>query len=131
VIDLDTNVLVRYLAQDDAVQSPLASRLIDGLTREAPGFISQVTLIETVWVLARSYKMSRTNIADTVEMLLRASEIIVEGAEVGYLALNTYRETKADFSDALIAHGGLLAGCRETLTFDKAAIRAPGMSLLT
>jgi len=130
MIGIDTNVLVRYLAQDDAIQSPLASRLIDGLTRDAPGFISQVTLVETVWVLTRSYKMSRTNMADTVEMLLRASEMIVEDAEIGYLALTTYRETKADFSDALIAHGGLLAGCRETLTFDKTALRAPGMTLL-
>jgi len=130
VIGIDTNVLVRYLAQDDAVQSPLASRLIDGLTRDTPGFVSQVTLIETVWVLARSYKMSRTHIADTVEMLLRASELIVESAEINYLALTTYRETKADFSDALIAHSGLLAGRRETLTFDKTALRAPGMALL-
>jgi len=130
MIGIDTNVLVRYLAQDDAVQSPLASHLIDGLTRDAPGFISQVTLIETVWVLARSYGMSRTNIANMVEMLLRACELIVEGEDIGYLALTTYRETNVDFSDAMIAHGGLLAGCKETLTFDKTATRAPGMTLL-
>jgi len=134
VIGIDTNVLVRYLAQDDAVQSPAAARLIDGFTRDAPGFISQVTLVETVWVLTRAYNaynMTRAAIADTVETLLRASELVVHDAEISYLALATYRATKADFSDALIAHGGLLAGCRETLTFDKAAAHAPGMKLLT
>jgi len=130
MIGIDTNVLVRYLAQDDAVQSPLASQLMDGLTRDAPGFISQVVLVETTWVLARSYKMARSRIADVIETLLRARELVVEGAEVGHQALATYRSTGADFSDALIAHAGLLAGCGETFTFDKAATAAPGMRLL-
>jgi predicted nucleic-acid-binding protein len=130
VIGIDTNILVRYLAQDDETQSPIASRIIDSFTTEAPGFISQVVLVETVWVLGRSYKMAREAIADTVETLLRARDLIIEGAEVGYLALATYRATKADFSDALIAHGGKLAGCVETLTFDKRAASDTGMRLL-
>lgn len=130
MIGIDTNVLVRYLAQDDETQSPAASRIVDGFTPEAPGFISQVALVETVWVLARSYKMGREAVADTIEALLRARELVVEGAEAGYLALATYRATTADFSDALIAHGGRLAGCRETLTFDKGAASAAGMRLI-
>jgi len=131
VIGVDTNVLVRYLAQDDEAQSPVASHIIDGFTQEAPGFISQVVLVETVWVLGRSYKMAREAIADTVEALLRARDLVIEGAEVGYLALATYRATRADFSDALIAHGGKLAGCLETLTFDKGAANDTGMRLLS
>lgn len=130
MIGVDTNVLVRYLAQDDEAQSPVASKIIDGFTSDAPGFISQVALVETVWVLTRSYKMTRDAVADTVEAVLRARELVVEGAEAGYLALATYRATKADFSDALIAHGGRLAGCRETVTFDKGAASATGMRLL-
>jgi len=131
VIGIDTNILVRYLAQDDEAQSPVASRIIDGFTPEAPGFISQVVIVETVWVLGRSYKMAREAIADTVEALLRARDLVIEGAEVGYLALATYRQTKADFSDAIIAHGGKLAGCMETLTFDKRAAKDTGMTLLS
>ncbi|MCW5712336.1 PIN domain-containing protein [Shinella sumterensis] len=130
MIGVDTNVLVRYLAQDDEAQSPVASKIIDGFTPDAPGFISQVALVETVWVLTRSYKMTRDAVADTIETLLRARELVVEGAESGYLALASYRATKADFSDALIAHGGRLAGCRETVTFDKGAASAAGMRLL-
>lgn len=130
MIGVDTNLLVRYLAQDDAVQSPVASKIVDGFTPEEPGYISQVVLVETVWVLTRAYKMPRGAIADIVESLLRAREIVVDRAEAGYLALATYRATKADFSDALIAHSGRLAGCRETLTFDKPAASHAGLSLV-
>nr|WP_234826244.1 hypothetical protein [Sinorhizobium meliloti] len=63
--------------------------------------------------------------------MLRAREIVVDRADAGYLALATYRATKADFSDALIAHGGLLAGCTETLTFDKLAADHAGMRLVS
>lgn len=130
MIGVDTNLLVRYLAQDDAVQSPVASQIIDGFTPDEPGYVSQVVLVETVWVLTRSYKMSREAIADIVGSLLRAREIVVDRADAGYLALATYRTTKADFSDALIAHGGRLAGCSETLTFDKPAASHAGLRLV-
>lgn len=129
MIGVDTNVLVRYLAQDDDAQSPVATRIIEGFTSEAPGFISQVAMVETVWVLTRSYKMTREAVAETIEALLRARELMVEGTEAGHLALMTYRATKADFSDALIAHSGRLAGFSETITFDKGAARAAGMRL--
>lgn len=129
MIGVDTNLLVRYLAQDDAVQSPVASRIIDGFTPDEPGYISQVVLVETVWVLTRTYKMAREAVADIIESLLRAREIVVDRADAGYLALATYRATKADFSDALTAHGGRLAGCSETLTFDKPAASHAGMRL--
>jgi predicted nucleic-acid-binding protein len=130
MIGVDTNLLVRYLAQDDTVQSPVASQIIDGFTPDDPGYISQVVLVETVWVLTRTYRMTREAIADIIESLLRARELIVDRADAGYLALATYRATKADFSDALIAHGGRLAGCTETLTFDRPAATHAGLRLV-
>lgn len=130
MIGVDTNLLVRYLAQDDAAQSPVASQIIDGFTLDEPGYISQVVLVETVWVLARTYKVSREAIATIIESLLRAREIVVDRADAGYLALATYRATKADFSDALVAHGGRLAGCSATLTFDKPAATHAGLHLV-
>nr|WP_234826245.1 hypothetical protein [Sinorhizobium meliloti] len=66
MIGVDTNLLVRYLAQDDTTQSPLASQIIDGFTPEAPGYISQVVLVETVRVLTRSYRMSREAVASVI-----------------------------------------------------------------
>jgi len=131
VIGIDTNVLVRYLTQDDALQSARATTLIEGFNQSTPGFVAQVVLVEMVWVLSRSYKMKREAIADILETLLRSQELVVEQAAAGLLALATYRETKADFSDALLAQAGLLAGCHETLTFNKAAASASGMRLLS
>lgn len=50
MIGLDTNVLVRYLAQDDPTQSPRATEIIEQeISKEKPGYISSVVLVETVW----------------------------------------------------------------------------------
>ncbi|MDF3856172.1 MULTISPECIES: PIN domain-containing protein [Paracoccus] len=130
MIGIDTNVLVRYLAQDDATQAAIATEIVEGFTPEAPGYISQLVLVETVWVLTRAYRMTREAIADAVEVLLRSRELIVERSEAGYLALATYSSTKADFADALIAHGGRLEGCSETVTFGRGAASHAGMRLL-
>ena len=73
MIGLDTNVLLRYLVQDDPVQSPRATEIITRrLTEEEPGFISLVTILEVVWVLKSLYKRSREEIANAIEMLLAA-----------------------------------------------------------
>ena len=71
MIGLGTNVLVRYLAQDDAAQSVRATALIEqGLTVDEPGYICIVAMVETVWVLDRAYRMGGTEIAAVVERLL-------------------------------------------------------------
>ena len=64
---LDTNVLVRYLLQDDARQSPRASRLIESLSADAPGFVPVVTLVELAWVLGAGYKLARVQLAAVLE----------------------------------------------------------------
>lgn len=73
--------------------------------------------------------MTREQIADSFEALLRAREVMVEPAKAGYLALASYRTAKADFADALIAHGDRLEGCSETVSFDRGAARQAGMRL--
>jgi predicted nucleic-acid-binding protein len=131
VIGLDTNVVVRFLVQDDEVQSPIATRFMSRLSRERPGFISAAVLAEIVWVLSRAYKASRKDIAKAVEGLLRSAELIVENADASYRALGVYRASKsAEFADALIAQTAALAGAKETVTFDRNAAAALGMRLL-
>jgi len=131
VIGLDTDVVVRFLAQDDEVQSLIATRLIARLSRERPGFISSVVLAEITWVLSRAYKTSRDDIATAVEGLLRSAELIVENADAAYRALAMYQaSTSAEYADALIAQIAALAGASETVTFDRAAVAALGMRLL-
>jgi predicted nucleic-acid-binding protein len=73
MIGLDTNILVRYLTQDDPVQSPMATDIIEfRLTEENPGFISIVALVETVWVLDRAYGLADDEIAAALERMLQA-----------------------------------------------------------
>lgn len=129
MIGLDTNVLVRYIAQDERAQAALAGRLIESFTAEAPGFVSTVTLVETVWVLTRAYKTAKAEILLIVEGLLRARELVIEDAETHYLALNQFEATTVDYADAVIAQAGRRAGCEFTATFDRRAASS-GMRLL-
>jgi len=131
VIGLDTNVVVRFIAQDDEIQSPVATRFISRLSREQPGFISAVVLAEITWVLSRAYKASREDIAKAVEGMIRSAELIVENAEAVYRALGVYQaSTSVEFADALIAQTAALAGAKETVSFDRKAAAELGMRLL-
>ncbi|MGO9265334.1 MAG: PIN domain-containing protein [Candidatus Binataceae bacterium] len=131
MIGLDTNVIVRYLAQDDVRQAAVATRLIEGsLTAEARGFISIVTLAEVAWVMASNYRATRVAVADIVEGLLTAPQLMLERADVIWRALRAYRDSKADFSDAVIVELGRDAGCSKTVTFDRNASAHPGFQAL-
>ena len=127
---LDTNVLVRYLMQDDAAQAAKASRLIERCSAEEPGFIAMVVLVELVWVLESSYGIERARIAAALELLLRTRELRVEQAGTAWHAVRMYRDSRADFADTLIARCAAAAGCERTLTFDRDAARLSGMALL-
>ena len=131
MIGLDTNVLVRYFAQDDPTQSRRATALIEQqLTEEIPGFISVVALTKTIWVLERMYHLTREQIAIVVERVLEADVLVVEHeAEVG-TALAAVWEGLGSFGDALIAAINAQAGCPRTLTFDRKALRLPGFEPL-
>jgi len=79
MIGLDTNILVRYLAQDDPVQSPKAREILERrLTEKDPGFVSVVAMVETVWVLDRAYGLSSQEISAAVERMLQTDVLIVE-----------------------------------------------------
>lgn len=131
MIGLDTNVIVRYLAQDDVRQAAAATRLIEGsLSAEVRGFISIVTLAEVVWVMASTYRVARASVADVVEGLLTAPQLTIEKADVVWRALRAYRVSRADFSDALIVELGRDAGCAKTVTFDRQAAVHPGFESL-
>jgi predicted nucleic-acid-binding protein len=130
MIGLDTNIIIRYIAQDDAAQSPVATRLFESLTVEEPGFITVVALVETVWVLRSFYDSSRQQIGRVIETLLRAKGVLVERSDLVWLALGDYARGKADFSDYMMERCGRAAGCDYTLTFDREASASAGMKLL-
>src|SRR5215470_17947569 len=112
MIGLDTNVLVRYITQDDPIQSVKATAWIEGrLTPDNPGFISIVAMAETVWVLERTYGLSDHEIAAFIERLLQADVLVVENAQQVFTAMVTLRKNLGSFADALIAALGAKAGC--------------------
>jgi predicted nucleic-acid-binding protein len=127
---LDTNVLVRYVVQDDPAQSAAATRLIENFTVVDPGFVSMIVVVETVWVLQSSYKSERAEIARMLETLLRSRELVVERAELIWQALRIFTQSGVDFADCLIQRCGHAAGCNETVTFDQRASRTAGMKFL-
>lgn len=130
MIGLDTNVLVRYVMQDDPRQSPRATRLIDSLTPEAPGFVSLVVLVELVWVLKSNYSLDRSQVATVLETLLRGKEVVIDRAEIVGQALQRFASTGADLADALIERLAAAAGCQATFTFDAGAVKSAGMQLV-
>lgn len=131
MIGLDTNVLVRYLAQDDPRQAQAATALIEGFTEAEPGFVSTVTLVETVWVLSRAYRMPRADLTSVLQGLLQSRELVIEQADMHYAALGAYHASTADYADAIIALSGRRAGCSETVTFDRDAAGGARMRLLS
>lgn len=130
MIGLDTNVLVRYLTQDDEMQSAAAGRLIESFEPIAPGFVSLVTLVETMWVLDRSYRLDRERLGSIVDGLLTSKELVLDRAEDVVRALRLYRRGNADFSDCLIFSISERCGCEATMTFDARAARTASMTLL-
>lgn len=130
MIGLDTNVVVRFLAQDDPAQSAAATDLMNTLTDTAPGFLSLVTVVEVHWVLRRAYKTSAGDCADVIEGLLNARELRIEQESIVRSAVDASRG-EIDFADAIIAGLGRAAGCEHTVTFDRRAARSAQMRLLT
>ena len=130
MIGLDTNVLVRYMAQDDAKQSPRATHLIESLTQEAPGYVSIVSVVELVWVLTSCYSTTKSEIVDVLEKLLRIKSIVVSQADVVWKAVRMFKEGKAEFADCLIERDANEAGCSYTSTFDREAAKHCAMRLI-
>lgn len=128
MVGLDTNVLVRYLAQDDPAQSARATRLIEKeLDERDPGYIGIVVLVETCWVLKRLYGASPEEVRTTVRGLLDAVQLRVESRLA--VARAVAAAPGADFADALIVELAREAGCARTVTFDRRAAKS-GMALL-
>jgi len=130
VIGLDTNVLVRYIAQDDPRQAAKAVHLIENECSETrPGFVTAVVLTELVWVLEECYRTAKNEAVAVLERILRTKQLVVEDAETVWKAVRLFATSKADFADCLIERFAAAHECEYTATFDKAAAKA-GMRLI-
>ncbi|MDE0332696.1 MAG: type II toxin-antitoxin system VapC family toxin [Nitrospinae bacterium] len=130
MIALDTNVLVRYLVADDADQTEAASALLSGLSPENPGFVCREVAVELVWVLERSYRYSREQIAAVLEELIASEELEIEAADDVARAAFRYLQGGAGFSDLMIAAAANRRGAHPLYTFDRRAAQVEGVELL-
>ena len=131
MIGLDTNVLVRYIVQDDPEQAASAERLIEETcTTQSPGYVGVPVLVELVWVLTAAYRYDRLVVASVIRQLLRTAEFLVEDRETAWSALREFESSGVNFADCLIGHRNRARGCDRTYTFDRGAARGHHFALV-
>src|SRR5579863_2702330 len=130
MIGLDTNVLVRYLTHDDPAQAAVATRVMNSLSFDSPGFLSLIVMAELVWVLDISYGYQKKEIEQVLENLLTSKELVIERADIVSQASRRFRAGRSDFADYLIERCAHSAECQYTVTFDRKAAKAGGMRLI-
>ena len=102
MIGLDTNVIIRYLTQDDPKQAKKATTLIETeLSPEAPGFVTLITLVEVTWVLESCFDQSKESVLNVLQGLLTTKQLIVERTNLAYIAMRRCAKASTDFSDTL------------------------------
>jgi predicted nucleic-acid-binding protein len=117
---LDTNILARYLRDDDPVQSRRAVHFIQRAVRQGePLYLNHVVLCELAWILTSVYEHSKEEIAGMMENILLTGHFELEDKPTIESALEDYKKSKADFADCLIGWRNVRRGCEATLTFDR------------
>lgn len=130
MIGLDTNVLLRYILQDDPAQSALATELIESFKQSDPGFVSILSLTELYWVMDHTLKYLKREILEVLRLLLSTESLLFEEEGLVTKALMSYATGNADFDDCLIAGCSSASGCDFVFTFDKSAAKSGVMKLL-
>lgn len=131
MIGLDTNVLVRYIMQDDPKQSPKATKIVESLDSVGSGYVTLVSIVELVWVLSVSYELTRSQVSQALDGIIRTKQFKIECADQVIRALRVFKGGKSDFADCLIERSADSAGCEKTVTFDVNASKHAGMTLIS
>ena len=117
---LDTNVLVRYLTEDDPVQARRAAAFITTtVTRGERCFVGPVVLCELCWVLRAAYRVSKADLLQTLDRILSTAQFVVGDKDVVRAAVEAYRVGHGEFADYYIGLAHQDAGCDRTATFDR------------
>jgi predicted nucleic-acid-binding protein len=129
VIAVDTNVLVRFLVEDDETQTRAAASLITRAGRaDEPLYASDIVLCEVVWVLSARYGFPKPEIIAALRKLLHARQLTFRASDVLLRALEAYAAGKGDFADYVIREDAAAAGCDSVATFDKALLKEAGFA---
>jgi len=128
---LDTNVLVRYLTQDDEKQAEAAAKTIEGAAARGERMLIQpIILCELVWVLESAYDFPKSDLLRGLEGILQTAQFEIVEKDVIWQALSDYRRGKGDFSDYYLGRANVKAGAAITLTFDKTLKGSPRFQVL-
>src|SRR3990167_11058698 len=120
---IDTNVLVRYLVQDDPAQSIKATHFIERTAHASSIAINGIILCELVWVLESAYHYSRETVVTVLEHILKTKQFHIHEPDILWQSLNGYKNDGADFADYYIAYLNHHQGAEYTVTFDKKAAK--------
>jgi len=131
MIGIDTNLLVRLVVNDDERQSLAVERFIqEHSSSEDPCYISNIVLIEMVWVLESAYGFDRNSVADVLDRLLEVEQFDFDSPDEVAAAVDDFRYRGVEFADCLLGRTNIFAGCEHTITFDRKAAKLPGFKLL-
>ncbi|HEY7390431.1 MAG TPA: type II toxin-antitoxin system VapC family toxin [Bryobacteraceae bacterium] len=127
----DTNILVRYVVNDDPKQAALVEKLwVECETNQEAIFIPILVLCELMWVLSRLYAQTKPQLIEVLEKLLAVGFFRFEQESAVRQSVEQYRRGKATFPDYMIGEISRQAGCRDTVTFDRDLRAAPGFTIL-
>jgi predicted nucleic-acid-binding protein len=128
---LDTNVLVRYVVEDNAAQLAAAKRLISRCVTEGVTLFIPVTVVlELEWVLRSNFGFAKDEVMLALSSLFSAAELTFESERALEVALQLFRESSADFADCVHIALSAQAGEQPLWTFDKGAAKLSGAQLL-
>ena len=131
MIGLDTNIVVRYLTQDDPGQTKKANALIaDAVAKSEKLHLDVVVVCELVWVLRDAYAFDKKTVVGALEKILSAAQFSIQNRDAVAEALTAYRFGGGDFADYVIGVLNQTAHCVVTMTFDRALKSTPLFSLL-
>ena len=129
MIALDTNVLVRFLVEDDKVQSRRAKKLVEEAVMDDEDlFVADLVVVETVWVLKRSYGLKKEAVAAVLRMLLGARNLRFESSDRVARAIDAYQKGRGGFSDYLIREKAAEWECETVVTFDSVLQKEEGFT---
>ena len=128
---VDTNILVRYVANDDPKQAAVVEKFwVECEINQEAIFIPVLVLCELIWVLGRLYAQTKPQLIEVLEKLLAVGFFRFEQESAVRQSLEHYRRGKATFPDYVIGEISRQAGCRDTVTFDRDLRGAPGFTIL-
>lgn len=131
MIAIDTNILIRFFINDDEKQSEQVNNLFAHQEEQENSiFISNIVLVELIWVLKSGYKVKKSDILKTLKLLFSNEIFKFEDRHLLLETIKKYEAESGDFADYLIGSIGSKYNASTTYTFDKRAVRDNNFTLL-